>query len=126
MTREFILNTLLPYKEDPSTCAFDKETEKCYYLTKDGRKCAVGKHMIEGEHQSSADSIVYLTEQKSLDKYLTQEAIEQNIPLVVWETMQDYHDKVASGASKTSINLKLGSLEFASKFKFPEYNCVLF
>ncbi len=119
MTREFILNTLLPYKEDPSTCGYDKETEKCYYLTKDGRKCAVGKHMIEGEHQSSPDSIVYLTEQKSLDKYLTQEAIEQNLSLNVWAIMQEYHDKIAISADKT-INNKAAKLERVTGLKFPE------
>lgn len=42
MTREFILNTLLPYKEDPSTCAYDKETKKCYYLTEDGKELVNG------------------------------------------------------------------------------------
>lgn len=39
MTKEFILNTLLPYKEDPTTCATN-EKGGYEYLTKDGKKCA--------------------------------------------------------------------------------------
>lgn len=49
--KEIILETAAFYGEDPSRRAVIKEDgrAKCRYLTEDGRKCAVGKCLIEGE-----------------------------------------------------------------------------
>ena len=49
--KEIILETAAFYGEDPSRRAVIKEDgrAKCRYLTEDGRKCAVGKCLIEGK-----------------------------------------------------------------------------
>jgi len=72
--KEFILNTLLPYKEDLSLRGVKegKEgTNNCCYLTDDGKKCAVGKHMKKGPWQYSSLSVKTLLESYDGSKILT-------------------------------------------------------
>lgn len=62
MTRDFIINSLLPYKDDPSKCGLDgtRMLYPCMYLTHEGKKCAVGQYLKPGEWQQfagPADSI---------------------------------------------------------------------
>jgi hypothetical protein len=116
MTREFILNTLLGYKQDSSTCAVDKYG-KCSYLTEDGKKCAIGKHLIDGEHQKLIGYVYQLNEKYGLNNILTEEAKKQEIPVIVWEIMQSYHDNIVRNYS---INDVVNKLEAETGFKFPE------
>lgn len=115
MTREFILNTLLPYKEDVSKCAY--ENSFCKYLTNDGRKCAVGKHLIDGDHQRLEGSVGQL-----VNKYgwypFTKEAQDQKINLTVWSIMQRYHDSLSQ--THRGSNTIVDDLEKSTGFEFPE------
>ena len=120
MTREFILNTLLPYKEDPSTCGFDGEEEVCLYKTKNGNRCAVGKHMKEGVWlQQIANASDVFGEFKK-ENVLTHEALEQNLSNDIWEQMQKYHDSIALNIPVEKVNLGVQGLEELTDFKFPE------
>ena len=94
MEKKFILDTLLPYKQDPTTCAKNGKGG-CSYLTIDGRKCAVGKHLVDGEHQNSGLYAERLFTFYNPDDILTEEAKQQQIPIDVWEKMQSYHDYIA-------------------------------
>lgn len=118
MTKEFILETLLPYKQDPSNCAY--ANNNCLYLTKDGRKCAVGKHMKNGPWQKKESNIIFLVTTFSLEEMLTEEAFKQDISVKIWQKIQNYHDAIASELSKESINDCVKSLEELTNFKFPE------
>lgn len=118
MTKEFILNTLLPYKENPSNCA--NEDSGCVYLTADGKKCAVGKHLIDGEHQKYVGGVLGLFEFYDKDRILTEEAKAQGIPDDVWVVMQYYHDSIASGKRHFRINKHVKQLEEFTGFEFPE------
>lgn len=117
MTREFILNTLLPYKEDPSTCAIDRGT--CKYLDSKGRKCALGKHLIEGIHQTFNGVVDELDVKYGLNNILTEEAKLQGIPINVWKKMQNYHDELANGRTSYIIGI-ISVLEIKTGLKFPE------
>lgn len=117
MTREFILNTLIGYKEDPSTCAGDKGN--CLYLTKDGRKCAVGKHMREGPWQKVTFGIADIFEDYDSKEFLTKEAYDQNISIILWEVMQSYHDSIFRN-DLDGANYYVIRLEHITTFKFPE------
>jgi hypothetical protein len=117
MTREFILNTLLPYKENPSICAIDNG---CVYLAPNGKKCAVGKHLIEGEHQKFVGDIYDLDAEYNLNNILTEEAQKQNIPFKVWKLMQDFHDCIATKVSETRLNYIIKKLEEETNFYFNE------
>lgn len=119
MTKEFILNTLLPYKEDPTTCATN-EKGGCEYLTKDGRKCAVGKHLVDGEHQKSGLYASLLFYCYNPDDILTEEAKEQQIPIGVWSIMQSYHDGIAENRGRTNMNEIVEILQKLTGFEFPE------
>lgn len=120
MRKEFILNTLIKYKEDRSKCASLGKVSCVYLHLKTGNKCAVGEHLIDGEHQHFNGSVDRL-----FDKYgfgiLTQEAQEQQIPVNVWMEMQRYHDSIAYYGSKSKeLPHIVETLEFKTGFKFPE------
>lgn len=118
MTREFILDTLLEYKLDPGKCAV--YAAGCVYLDPStGNKCAVGKHLIDGEHQKFLGNVVELFEIYSTD-ILTDNAKLQNISIPIWIEMQIYHDIIATNCSTEIINEILIRLENLTGFEFPE------
>lgn len=120
MTKEFILNTLIKYKEDRSKCASNGKVSCVYLHLKTGNKCAVGEHLIDGEHQQFTGSADRLFEKYGFG-ILTQEAQEQQIPVNVWMKMQQYHDSIAYYGSKgKELSHIVENLETNTGFKFPE------
>ena len=118
--RQFILNTLIGYKEDITTCGYDLENENCLYLTKEGNKCAVGKHLKDGEWQKSSVDAGGLFSKYYKEDILTEEAFNIGLSNSTWEKIQNYHDAIATTSSKESINLNLGYLEKQTDLLFPE------
>jgi hypothetical protein len=104
---QFIIDTLLPYKEDPETRAVN-DGGLCEYLTSDGKKCAIGKHLKEGNWQSYVGSVKALNEEFTLSEILTDEAKEQNLSIRDWGNLQNYHDNfnVESAANQHLIRLE--------------------
>ena len=95
--KQFILDTLLPYLEDPDTCGFTTDTG-CVYLTKCGKMCAVGQHMEQGEWQTSDEGFRGLIQEwGSGEEFFTEEALSMEFSDDVWSRMQDIHDAIASG-----------------------------
>ena len=107
--KQFILDTLLPYKEDPTTCAIDGV--KCLYLTKDGRKCAVGKHMKKGKWQTEFMDVRDVDREFSLDKVLKKSALKQGFTVEQWHLIQRYHDKCANYSHIDVMNFRVEKLE---------------
>ena len=107
--KQFILDTLLPYKEDPTTCAIGDG--ECLYLTKDGRKCAVGKHMKKGKWQTEFSSVEDIEDEFGLDKVLKKSALKQGFTIEQWTYMQQYHDNAGLGRVKVLINDRVEKLE---------------
>lgn len=116
-TRQFILDTLLPYKENPNNCAM--EENKCLYLDSQGRKCAVGKHLVEGVHQSYTGSLSGLLKHYG-ENIFTEEAKSHHIPKELWSAMQDYHDSIALELEPRYKAYAIERIESLSKFEFPE------
>lgn len=115
--KQFILNTLLPYKLDPSTCAY--EFGRCSYLTEDGKKCAVGKHLREGKHQQSHLPVKNLFRAYGMS-ILNNDAREQNITSLGWYFIQSYHDHLVLNYSPHSINNRVKKLENHFNMSLPE------
>lgn len=113
-TRQFILDTLLPYKENPKLCAF--EDGECLYLTEDGRKCAVGKHMKKGEWQQFHGGFSNLISSYPKESFLTKRALSHNLTDEIWSTMQSYHDDLKDLESIYVVE----DLEALTGLKFPE------
>jgi hypothetical protein len=117
MTREFILDTLLPYFLDPTTCAVNGDA--CEYKTKDGRMCAVGKHIDPDKYSPAMQGDAgELFADFGMD-ILTKEAQEQNIPEDIWFVMQGVHDGLAMKNHDNVVD-RIRNLEYATGFSFPE------
>ena len=106
--KQFILDTLLPYKQDPTTCAIDGA---CKYLTEDGRKCAVGKHMKKGKWQTKVMDVDSIDRKFGLDKVLKKSALKQGFTIEQWGLIQGYHDKCASYSHIEVMNFRVEKLE---------------
>lgn len=121
--QQFILDTLLPYKENPLTCATNSKGG-CEYLTEDGKKCAVGKHMKEGEWQKYGKFYPNLCKEWDKEKIFTKKAFQQNLSDEVWQSMQEYHDTLARGIAdeidKENINKIVSDLETFTKSNLTE------
>ena len=107
--KQFILETLLPYKQDPTTCAIDGG--KCEYLTEDGRKCAVGKHMKKGKWQTRFMDVNSIDRVFGIEKVLKKSALKQGFTIEQWELIQRYHDKCASYSDIVVMNFRVEKLE---------------
>jgi len=94
MTKEFIIKSLLPYKQNPDLCGYNGTM--CAYLTKDNKKCAVGQYMKEGPWQKSEDSVLGIFQEYPEKDIMTDEWIQEDIPYKVAEAMQGYHDELVS------------------------------
>lgn len=92
--KEFVLKTLLPYKEDPSTCGYSEEGG-CKYLTKEGKKCAVGKWMKKGPWQDYSFGACDILTEYTQEEVLLKPALEMNFSERVWANIQGYHDGIA-------------------------------
>lgn len=115
--REFILDTLLPYREDPEkNCATDGVA--CVYLDDEGRKCAVGKHLKDGRWQYFEGGYENLISMFPKKEVFTEEALEQDLSDREWELMQLYHDNLLCDRAKTME--ALAELEESTGEKFPE------
>lgn len=93
--KQFILDTLLPYKLDRSTCATNINLNCVYLDSNTGNKCAIGKHMKKGVWQQHKGSVLELVSHYKLSNILTEEANSQNLSLDIWGTIQSYHDSLA-------------------------------
>ena len=88
--KAFILKTLLPYKEDKSTCGTNGIG--CVYLTDGGNKCAVGRWMKKGEHQYFGEAASYLFAKYPMNSILLKAARGMNFSVYEWRAIQTYHD----------------------------------
>ena len=102
--KEIILETAAFYGEDPSRRAVVKQygRAKCRYLTEDGRKCAVGKCLIEGKKMLYV-GVVDAQEAMSAELVDGQVHDIANLEDVLmpeyrghdicfWERLQEFHD----------------------------------
>ena len=116
--RSFILKTLLPYKEDSSTCAF--ENKSCKYLDSKGRKCAVGRWMKVGVWQKYQKTITRLVDDHKLEDILLKPALDMSFSTKEWCKIQEYHDSISTDEGCFTINRKVEELESLFGIKLPE------
>jgi hypothetical protein len=116
--RQFILDTLLPFVDGERPTATEGIISSCRYLTKDGRKCAVGLHMLEGKWQHEQVSAELLFNKYPKEQILTSEALDQNLKYNEWYAMQEVHDIFAQNPD--ALPGYVGRLEEISGLKFPE------
>lgn len=124
ITKQFILDSLLKYKENPKLCGYSDNA--CKYFTDDGRNCAIGQYM-----KKSAIRIYEVKENEEINNILN-----NNIPLekifkkeylpifeneenfTVLNYMQNYHDTIAQGFNY--LTFIVDKLEELTKFNLEE------
>lgn len=132
MTKEFILKSLLPYKNNPETCGYDGTN--CVYITNDGtsfyerlllflrinkiKKCAIGQYMKPGPWQYFKGSASSLFDYYEENEIMTDEWLSQNISHDVANSMQNYHDTLARNNGIDNYHLQ--KLERYTGFKLDE------
>jgi hypothetical protein len=96
LKKQFILDTLVPYFEDRQTRGYNEDSNLCQYLTKEGKKCAVGKHMREGSWQKFGGNFKHLIESEghSMEEVLTEEAYAIGLSPDEWTAIQEVHDNI--------------------------------
>lgn len=100
--QDFIMGTLKPYFDDPTTCATDAGG-RCKYLTEDGRKCAFGKYIAPEKYQERMEGN---NASETLSQYpdcLIEEAAEQGISPEAWNAIQGVHDTLAGGSTFKTV-----------------------
>lgn len=113
--RQFILDTLLPYFVDPSTCGYTEGS--CLYRTSDGRKCAFGKHIRDDAYTPDMEGETAFTLHQG-GNILTPEATAIGLSSSQWAAIQSVHDTLARKCGWISV--KIHKLEEATELKFPE------
>lgn len=116
--KEFILETLLPYKENPELISVDVVGD-CVYQAPNGNKCALGKWIknkylkkIKAEYLNSSEAFS-IFERFRGEKFLKKKARKMNFTIEDWIKIQDVHD--------TKLNLgDIKLLEDHFKIKLPE------
>lgn len=91
--QEFIINLLLPYFQDPTTCAVHQDS--CKYLMPDGRKCAVGKCLIDAEKFKDIKANASILIEAESESILIPEA-RNRFTLTQWDDIQSIHDTLAT------------------------------
>ena len=114
---KFITNTLIGYLDDPNTCAVDKQTATCLYLTSDNKKCAVGKHLKNGKWQDRRTTVTRLFKIYGKSNILTEEAFNMNLKNEIWQAMQNFHDSIVT-EFQDNIKSKLEDLKKVTGYKF--------
>lgn len=128
--KQFILDTLLPYKLNPDSCGFDKQRAECAYLVNDDgeiKNCAVGKHIRKdfitnddrGNPLSFTGDVIGLFEYFNPKNILTKEAFEQNLTEKEWVQIQKYHDNIAS-SKEVEANKAVVALECMTGLELKE------
>lgn len=113
--RQFILNQLRPYKNQPENLGWDKEKKECVYYDKEtGNMCAIGKNLRDpenyGDYVGTLDDLLEEHE-ITLKEALTHEAWGAKLKKETWRKMQNYHDFICCGYSVSKINAVVSSIE---------------
>lgn len=93
---EIITDTVNYYEADPSRRAVDEESS-CAYLAEDGRKCAVGRYLLDGPWQHSAANALGLVRDYDTNCLVPE---VRHIPVDLWQQLQTYHDRWQSVESR--------------------------
>lgn len=104
MTKEFLIKSLLPYKENPQLCGYENG-KGCVYLTKDGRKCAIGQYIKENVDTTDIGDVTELFEEYKPFNIMTDEWLKQNVSRQIAINMQLYHDFIAGDMNYTHIQI---------------------
>lgn len=94
--QQFIIDTLKPYFTGEMNRA-QEHTEDgylCTYLNKNGDKCALGQHMLDGEWQKCRGGASTLFSIYKPEEVLTPEAFQQGLSTKQWDSIQNVHDNM--------------------------------
>lgn len=92
--KEFALNAIKPYYDDPSICGYNTKTGQCSYLTSEGLMCVAGKYLLHPEDFKTFESIASLLHDAKQDDIFKPEAANI-LDKAEWQALQHIHDSIA-------------------------------
>ncbi len=121
--KQFALEQIAPYYNDPRICGMNVDFD-CEYYTKDGRMCVAGKNLIDPEkYRGCAIDIAGLI--KDYTQEIFKPEVRDILTIRQWTLLQRVHDKIASRHSrldyeeslqKDITNLNLFTLDELKQF----------
>lgn len=116
--KAFLLKTLLPYRKDHKNCAVANKS--CKYITRDGKKCAVGVWMKKGDWQHEQKIVGELFNKYDPKDILLKPARDMDFSVNQWGYIQEYHDTIGFGHTTGQVNSVVDDLEVSFGIKLPE------
>ena len=86
---QLVRETLMAYIKWPTKLR-GKQLGICRYITDDGRKCAVGRCMLNPREHACAATVTSLSYRYNFDDLLKPEY--RGFPIQLWEELQTFHD----------------------------------
>ena len=93
MKKQFALEQIVPYYKDPSMCEYNKERERCEYITEDGRMCVAGKNMEQPNLWDYSISFIL----NSHGQTVLKPEVRGILSTGEWKWLQRVHDRIATG-----------------------------
>lgn len=106
--KAFALAQIKPYFKDNSLCALN-ENEKCDYFTHEGKMCVAGKNLLNPSDPRFVGISINRLLQKYGEEILKPEA-RGILDSYEWQTLQNIHDSLASGAESFNIEQSVNNL----------------
>lgn len=102
--KEIIMDTYNFYKNNLDQFAL--ESGICVYLTKDGKKCAVGRYMKDGKHQSFSGTAYSLLDEFTENEVFKSEVLGHSDSF--WNDLQKNLHDIPAESDEPLENLELG------------------
>lgn len=117
--QQFIVDTLKPYFLDTDLCGIN-DSGDCEYLTEDGKKCALGKHLKKGEWQAHLGTATELFAEYDMNKILKKSALKFKLTVENWRGVQLVHDWITMCINKEQVIEHISLLEDELKIDLKE------
>lgn len=109
--RDIVLETVRFYHRNPDQVGWNPALESCCYLSPDGRKCAVGRCLLNPELPEPSQPVYRFGD---LDSHLKPQY--RGHELREWRSLQDLHDTLAPADGWADLNCVMTALGHHSPF----------
>lgn len=121
--KQFVLDTLLPFFINPSSCAVvqnDNGDKSCLYRAAGNKRCALGKHIRDDAYNPEMENKGASEVLQMWPDCLTPEAHAMGFTDWQWAYIQSIHDGLAANGFNPALTHYIEDLENSLKISLPE------